>query len=768
MAVTGQIGDADVRLDNAAEEATMQKILDTLRDMNSMGSGGGGAGVGSAGAVNVDKFGKSVNFATGVMKGLGAATGAVAGAFTGMVSMGSSAVKLGAGFVAAQPKITDFSKALGDLPGVLGELGSAVHAVIELLYKNYTTFQQLSASGIAFGDKLEYMNGMAARLGIGLDGLAGSLASNSERLAFLGTATRGAEMAVKDAAAAFDQNRDSLQRFGLSFEEQNETFMRFFAQNSMALQRETMTRSQLIDMSDDYAKGIRRLSELTGTQADAIQDEVEKANANKSFAVFMSGLEGQEKARAESVMRTFGQFGDSGREAAMSMIMGVAPLTEGAAQMMTINKGFSDTLRQSVASSRNFNGSLESFETGLRNNVVAFANSQKGFVDSNARFGAAITMAGDGLGPTFGDLLMGIQKFTGSAEDLESDMGKTSPLAQAFNDLNSMLQVLREQLADSFVQIITSDKFKSGMTSFNNFISDVTDEIEKEGFYGYIKRVFGDVMTYMKMAINDHFIGGMFVDNSDLKAEIKAKYKNIAGDSEALMKAKDKATFATEKSALSEMIIPLVNANREDVVSAGNDKYRAMTGTLQEMYEGGYLDKNMSTKNFQVNSGTAEVFSDPELKALLPKNITDMASLVAHLNQANRLGNILGIHKQGFDFSGYTDSPNPLNDPAFIQYMGKEFGLQLRNIGTLGATGKFFEPRDTLAMIHKGERVLNPQEAQQSVTQTSGSSNLVNKLVDSNREGSVKLLDALNMLTRKMDTQNNLTKQVIATVEQYS
>ena len=44
MAVTGQIGDADVRLDNAAEEATMQKILDTLRDMEGMGGGKGGAG----------------------------------------------------------------------------------------------------------------------------------------------------------------------------------------------------------------------------------------------------------------------------------------------------------------------------------------------------------------------------------------------------------------------------------------------------------------------------------------------------------------------------------------------------------------------------------------------------------------------------------------------------------------------------------------------------------------------------------------------------
>ena len=767
MAVTGQIGDADVRLDNAAEEATMQKILDTLRDMNSMGSGGGGAGVGGAGAVNMGKLGKSVTFATSTMKGLGVATGLAAGALSGLASMGSGAVKLGAGFIAAQPKITDFSKALGDLPLGLSVFGEAIHAVVELLYKNYTTFQQLSASGIAFGDKLEYMNGMAARLGIGLDTLAGSVAGNSERLAFLGTATRGAEMAIKDAGIAFDQNRDSLQRFGLSFEEQNETFMRFFAQNSMALQRETMTRSQLIDMSDDYAKGIRRLSELTGTQADAIQDEVDKANANKSFAVFMSGLEGQEKARAESVMRTFGQFGDSGREAAMSMIMGVAPLTEGAAQMMTINKGFSDTLRQSVSSSRNFNGSLESFEKGLLNNVTAFANSQKGFVQSNARFGAAITMAGDGLGPTFGDLLMGIQKFTGSAEDLESDMGKTSPLAQAFNNLNSMLQTLREQLADSFVKLLTSEKFQSGMTSFTNFISEVTDDIAKEGFFGYMKRIFGDLMLYMKMAVNDTFIGGMFVDNDPLKQEIEKKYSKIAGDSQALIEAQNKATFPVEKKVLGSMIAPLLSANRKDVTDAGNKKYLEMSGILNEMYNGGYLDKDQY-KNFQVRSDTAKSLTDDDLWGELPPGITDIASLTAHLNKANRLGNILGIHRGGFDFSQFTDSANPLNDPKFIQYMGQEFGLQLRNMGTLGATGKFFEPRDTLAMIHKGERVLNPQEAQQSVTQTSGSSNLVNKLVDSNREGSVKLLDALNMLTRKMDTQNNLTKQVIATVEQYS
>ena len=742
MAVTGQIGDAEVRLDNAAEEATMQKILDTLRDMEGMGGRTGGTG--GVGGVNspLGKLGKSINPVTMGFNALGKGIGLVTGAVSGLATVGAGAVKMGAGFVAAQPKITDFSKALGDLPGPLGALGEAVHAVVELLHKNYTTFQQLSASGIAFGDRLEMMNGMAARLGIGLDGLAGSLASNSERLAFLGTATRGAEMAVKDAATAFDQNRDSLLAFGLSFEEQNETFMRFFASNSLALQRETMSRSLLISQSDDYAKGIRRLSELTGAQADAIQDEVDKANANKAFQSFLAGLEGNEKLRAESVLRTFGQFGDAGREAAMSMLMGVAPLTEGAAQMMTINKGFGDALRTSVNSSRNFSGSLEAFDNQLRGTVTTFANGQKDYIRNNSKFFASLAMDGDGLGNVGGDLILGISKFLGSTDDLEGNMGKMSPLARAFANLDSMLQVLRETLANTLVKVLSSTSFQNGLVAFNKFIQDITQDIEAEGFIPYITRQFDSLLDKMYRAFASSYLVRKILGTSEQTA--------AASTAETIKKD---GLSSVSKNDLEFMLDSIIGPDGLNFASEFKEA---------AALAGGFEDDKRGRKS---QSYIVKMRDIAEMLKSEPEKVTD-----------EQLQKLLDYQIAVQKILQDRDKPQDMFS------------------GTVGAYGSVLQDfgQGTLAELHGKEAVLNEKQLKNLVTNTANMSSpsvtipddtgfgsnisafdknmstMTTKVVDSNREGSVKLLDALNMLTRKMETQNNLTRQVISTVEQYS
>jgi len=80
-----------------------------------------------------------------------------------------------------------------------------------------------------------------------------------------------------------------------------------------------------------------------------------------------------------------------------------------------------------------------------------------------------------------------------------------------------------------------------------------------------------------------------------------------------------------------------------------------------------------------------------------------------------------------------------------LQGVLTDMGLPFRRIGTFRATGKTTEPKDTLAQIHAGERVLNANEA-------------------ASVNGLPQAMSQLNTLTAQirdlMVQQNNLTSQV--------
>ena len=763
MAVYAEFNGERIELNGAAEEATMREIL---RAIEKSGSSGGAAAGGAAGGVvgSIVGLGKSINPLNMAFSALGKTLGLVTGAFTGIVKLGAGAVGMGVKLVDTQPKITDFSNALTNLPGILGDMGSAVHAVTTLLYKNFTTFQQLTTSGIAFGDRLTEMSAYGARVGTSLDAVAGNLAANSESLARLGTGSRGASKAIEAMSQAFALNSEELQRYGLNFEEQNETFMRFFSQNSLAMARGTMSQQQVVALSDDYAKGLRRLSELTGIQADQLQEGVDKANMNRAFENFLSTMDGETANRMRSILNTVqAGFGDAGREAAMATMMGIAPVTDSAANMMTMNRGFGQMLRGVTSSAQNFNGTLDQFNNNLYGQINQFANANRGYADANSRLFAALDMTGDPFGQAGGQLIAGINMFSGSIAEVESRLGRSSPLQDAFVAFNEAITNVRTAFADLFVRVLDSQAFKNALTTLESKLPGMATAVEN--FLVQVEAFFGDMGTAEGRAKRWDDITQWF---KDLLKEMVTYLQTAVvdgvtgGGSQTISSIESGSTIS--QGFLQTVLGGGAGIDAEKLLGqAERNQAGAGTGSFMDRYGflglgGGYQSYLQQVMEEAMESG--QYANEQEARSAILQALQTYAT-----NQKEA-----GIYSQD-------QLQQVLN---FLQDDVQETlqGITTRSLGTFGATGRIVEPSDTLARIHAGERVLNPQEAAAynadpstapvgTANLPSGLAQLTQKMVDSNREHSVNLLEALNTLVKRMDTQNNLTKQVITAVETY-
>ena len=755
MAVKGYIGDAEVTLDNAAEQATLEAILKAI-DKNADANGDGILGKASKGLIknSLNPLGLATKALTGSFTLLGKALGTVTALAGGIAKAGTSATVFSTGLLQSQASITDLTKAVKDSSlNVLG-LGDALHALTELLYKDFTTFQQLTTSGIAFGDRMGTMAASAASTGVSLDVMAGALAQNSEQLANLGTATRGAAMAIGMSERAFDQNARMLESFGLSYAEQTETFLGFVAQNAIALRRGTINQQQVIDQSDDYAKNLRRLSELTGIQADQIREGVEKANMNKAFENFIAGMDGETQQRMRSILDTAqAAFGDNGREAAMAMMMGTAPVTEGAQMLTTMMPGFNSQFATLTDRAKNFNGSLEDFNNQMLGDMNRFANANRGFADANSSYFGTLALMGDAYGQAGGDIIAFVNKFGGNLEEVESKLGKTDAVSDAIISFNKAVADVREALGNLFKQVFQSGKFTSMMKTFadtietktpsmvtaiNNFIDTVGkynpfDEKGRENILAGAKQMW--------QALLDWITAWWDTNGKEIFEKVGTTISNVVSERVSSTAGDLNITGGSQSQAQD-----IVDRLREDPSSVTQEERDQLVMYLREMDRARMIEKGGLSKLGGYFSGfTGKILGADYLEDFFGSGAT-------------------GTDKDGL--FGYGDQS--------LVDMFDEFGK--RSLGTYGALGRVTEPKDSIVKIHKGERVLSPSETadynsettNQNTTSTAsnyGMTNLANKLVDSNRDHNVKLTNALNMLVKEMQTNNRHAQGIITAIE---
>ena len=313
--VTGTIGGQEVVLQNAASEATLERILQAMGG----GSAGGAASrveqtqekLAAATANAIPSIQELDREASKAGKTLGETVTDIANK-AGLVS--KTFTDLAKGGQGASDSLKGFTKQVGDGASKFGVLGGAVGGLITgvgavlaaglgALDKTDAMFNDIVKSGAAFGGSLTRFRQVATSSGYTMEQFAGAIKANTAGLAtFGGSSTAGANALAGIMKATRDTGlAQTLQSMGVSMKEQPEFMADYMSQLAA-------TGRSLKDFGGDfnavalaagrYKRDLIELAEITGTSA---AEQKKNLDAQKLDAQFQAQLAGMNKEQAAQI-----------------------------------------------------------------------------------------------------------------------------------------------------------------------------------------------------------------------------------------------------------------------------------------------------------------------------------------------------------------------------------------------------------------------------------------------------------------------------------
>lgn len=333
--VTGQFGDQEVVLNNAATEATLKQLL---QSMNALAAKQGvkikndaelDKQLGRLGKTTQDgvragkEFGRSnkrlgkelmetadaaaesrdllgaMGASTRVLltglgklsKGIQDVTGFIGSALSSAAGMGDS--------------ISGATDALGQIPlgvgtvvkNVFGPVAGAVEATQK-------SFQQAAAVGANFGGNLNEFANTAAQAGMTMDQFAGVVANNAQGLMFLGGSTSEGAKRLGQMGKMIRQTElgDELARLGYSTTDINEGLAEYSGRLARNGRAEELSNRQLVNLTGQYLKNLDAVSKLTGKSKEALQAEQDARQADAQYRIMLSKLGPKQQAEMEKLM----------------------------------------------------------------------------------------------------------------------------------------------------------------------------------------------------------------------------------------------------------------------------------------------------------------------------------------------------------------------------------------------------------------------------------------------------------------------------------
>jgi phage-related protein len=342
--VTGQIiGDPqsntkDIRLNNAATEATLKALLNTANiDSAVLREIAANAGIGrdilagletaaAASSAGLQQVTVSTQQLTTSQNNLKEHNRLVDTSFAGLID----STRLLASGNATVSGVLDAFKLL---PGPLGIVAQGFSALAAFQETNMKTYQTMSSAGANFGGSLTDMRLAAQGTFVDLQTFGNLVKNNSQVLGRMGGS-------VDDGTRAFaamsnslltSQAGQSLLSLGYTTEDVNQGMLSYIATTG-GRTKEEMKNTQAITLATaEYMTELDKLTQFTGVNRKTLEDDQKKAAAQSAFQRKLAGMSEEERTKTMAAYNAASASGIKGAtDLVMSTALGFPPMTEAA------------------------------------------------------------------------------------------------------------------------------------------------------------------------------------------------------------------------------------------------------------------------------------------------------------------------------------------------------------------------------------------------------------------------------------------------------
>ena len=549
--VTGRIGDADVQLDNAATEATLRQLLQSIQRLSTvLGSARGNNASGNvqtpqqrqaaqqlllaqqqqaAASTGVARAARPMGVALGVLGGI--LGDLAASAFKTVGNLTDFAGKL----LDGTASVSGLFAAFKDLPFGLGAVAGLFEKLAAMTEQNLAAFRQLSKVGVNLGGDLDRVRLRALQAGLTMQEYGEVIAANSETIALLG---KNAD----DGAAAFGKiNKglttgnlsNQLLSLGYGFRDINELTASYIKINGGLTASQLKNTSQVQQSVINYGKELDVLARITGKSRESLQKQQEEQANDLNFQSYLNGLDADEREKANATLQLAMQSGGKGAaDALKAKLMGLPPLTEEAQMYVATMQAGGKSVDDFAAIVKN-GKTLQQSQNQLDK---VFSQAVSGNIKDLKQF-QTVLAAGGMTGDKFSSTLQGVQAATtaymqkGMTEETaiqaalnderkkQIEQGKSSAAQAADTEralkqlgaelMGALLPVFKEigpvvqTLAKEMIQFAIDNmpQIKKALTAVVDFVKDLFSEEGRERIYVKLEKGLNFLMEKIVSAI---------------------------------------------------------------------------------------------------------------------------------------------------------------------------------------------------------------------------------------------------------------------------